>query len=205
MNGRKLTNESKPYLVRTHDMSGEPKTGDRLLELVKDDIKHMKDKFGVQTIAVCTDNGPDGMKMRRLLHEEWLWIIVLVCWAHQINLVVGDLLKLKLPFLTSVSKSLEIVKWFNNHNFALYVFQEEQKITYQGKTWSLILPAITRWTCHYLSSSRLIKVSSALRLVCIRHRPELLICAGKDQKSQDKAAEVLEIVGDAQFWQDLVK
>lgn len=100
-------------------MSGEPKTGERLLELVTDEMNYMKDKFGVRTIAICTDNGPDGMKMRRRAREIWAWLIVLVCWAHQMNLVVGDLLKLKLPFLDAIPLSLEVVKWFNNHSFAL--------------------------------------------------------------------------------------
>jgi hypothetical protein len=35
------------------------------------------------------------------------WIIVLVCWAHQINLIVGDFLWLKLPFLKSIPLALD--------------------------------------------------------------------------------------------------
>jgi len=47
-------------------------------------------------IAWCTDDGPNGKKMRQLLKLLFSWIIVIVCWAHQINLVVGDFLRLKL-------------------------------------------------------------------------------------------------------------
>ncbi|KAI0040417.1 hypothetical protein FA95DRAFT_1459517, partial [Auriscalpium vulgare] len=75
--------EHEAHLLRTHDMSGEPKTGDRLLELIRSDIDYTKEHFGVTTIAWCTDDGPDGKKARRLLSVVIPTIITLVCWAHQ--------------------------------------------------------------------------------------------------------------------------
>lgn len=66
----------QPYLVRTHNMSGEPKTGDQFLELMTDDMKYIQDNFGVCTIVICTDNGPDGIKMFQRAYEIWVWLIV---------------------------------------------------------------------------------------------------------------------------------
>jgi hypothetical protein len=63
--------------------------------------------------------------------------------VHQINLIVGDFLRLKLPFLESIPLALDIVKWFNNHGAALALLQSEQRFTYQGKVFVLILPVIT--------------------------------------------------------------
>ena len=88
----------KAYLVKTHDMSGRPKTGDKLLTIVEADIQLIFDKFGVIMIAWCTDDSPDGNKMCWLLSAKYQWIITLVCWAHQIDLVVGDFLTLKADF-----------------------------------------------------------------------------------------------------------
>ena len=67
------------YLVKTHNMSGLPKTGDQLLIIVESDIQYIKDKFGVVVITWCTDDGPDGKKMRRLLYVKYPWMIMLVC------------------------------------------------------------------------------------------------------------------------------
>lgn len=53
----------QPYLVRTHNASGQPKTSNKLLELVQGDIQHIKEKFDVDVIAWCTDDGLDGKKM----------------------------------------------------------------------------------------------------------------------------------------------
>ncbi|KAF8969026.1 hypothetical protein BDZ97DRAFT_1602531, partial [Flammula alnicola] len=81
-----MTVENEPYLIKMHDMTSEPKTGDHLLELVLEDIDFMKGQYGMELIAWCTDNGPDGKNMRRLLQKKFDWIFVLICWAHQINL-----------------------------------------------------------------------------------------------------------------------
>ena len=183
-------------------MSGRPKTGDELLMIVEGDIKLIFDKFGVIVIAWCTDDGPDGKKMRRLLGAKYHWLIMLVCWAHQMNLVVGDFLKLKADFRKVIILGLDVVKWFNNHSQALALFRSEQKLTYHGKFWALILPVITRWTAHYLSLTRLLKVEAALRTCATRHKPALLACAGaRDADAQAAAGAVLRTIGDDDFWE----
>ena len=125
-------------------MTGQPKTGQRLLELVLEDIEFIRVHFGVDIIAWCTDNGPDGKKMRRLLGVMFPRLFVIVCWAHQINLIVGDFLGLKEEYLKSVKDTLEVIKWFTAHSTALALVNDEQRFTYQGRWWALILPIITR-------------------------------------------------------------
>ncbi|KAF5387115.1 hypothetical protein D9615_001638 [Tricholomella constricta] len=195
----------QPYLIRTHDMTGEPKTGDRLLQLVLDDIEYMVEKFGVHVIAWCTDDGPDGKKMRRLLRRHFPWIMVLVCWAHQINLIVGDFLTLKYDLLIVIAQCLEVIKWFNNHGAALALLDQEMKITYEGKSWVLVLPVITRWTAHYLSTTRLLKVKNAVTSCVHRHEEKLIVAGERTQEVQDRAQEIIAIVRDVGFWRSLAK
>jgi hypothetical protein len=70
-------------------MLGELKMGNRLFELVLDEIQFIKDKFRIEVIRWCCDDGPDGKKMQRLLKMFLIWMIVVLCWAHQINLIVA--------------------------------------------------------------------------------------------------------------------
>ncbi len=70
------------------------------------------------------------------------WLVVLVCWAHQINLIVGDYLSLRIDFLTCLPKAFLVIKWMNNHSHALGIFRREQLQTY-NKILALILPVIT--------------------------------------------------------------
>jgi len=137
-----LSIRSQTYLVCTHDMTGQPKTGDKLYELTTSDITYMKDVFGVDVIAYCTDDGPDGKKMRRLLQLVFIWIIVLVCWAHQVNLIVGDYLTGNPALKTVINQGLEVIKWFNGHSTAHNWLREEQLID-RPHALILILPVIT--------------------------------------------------------------
>ena len=76
-------------------MAGKPKTGDTMFELMKADKEMIEKKYNTQVIAWCTDGGPDTKQGKQLLGEAFLWMIILVCRAHQINLIVGDLLRLR--------------------------------------------------------------------------------------------------------------
>src|ERR1700674_1115017 len=78
-----------------HDMTKELKTGDRMFELMKSDKKLMEEKYNITVGGWCADQGPDTKKGKRLMGETFLWMIILACWAHQMNLVVGDLLGVK--------------------------------------------------------------------------------------------------------------
>ena len=136
--------------MRTHDISAQPKTGEALLQLVIEDIKWSEETYGLTVIGVCSDDGGDAHKMRRLLLVSMPWLIIILWWAHQINLIVGDYLTLKLTFQDCVPKALRVIKWMNTHSPALGLFRQEQLCTYQ-KFFSLILPVLTRWTAHYPS------------------------------------------------------
>lgn len=188
--------------MRSHDMTGEAKTGNRMLKLVKDDITWMKEKYGFNLIAWCTDDAPDNKKMRRLLTSFIPWIVVIVCWAHQIDLVVGDLLSLRTEFTSVVRQALDIIIWFNNHGLPLDLLRHEQEQTY-GKSWALFLPADTRWLGHYLATARVLKIEQALRTCVIRHREELFRCAGPRLQQKRKAQATLEPISDPEFWSKL--
>jgi hypothetical protein len=171
-----------------------------LLKLVLEDIALMEKLYGVQVIAWCTDDGPDGKKMRRLLQAQFPWLIALLCWAHQINLVVGDVLGVRGSVTEDINHALEVIKWFNNHGAALELLRQEQILTFSGSFWALILPVITRWTAHYLSITRLLKLKQPLQLCWTRNEDRLIVCAGAKEDLKEKARQIQGIVGDQSFW-----
>ena len=190
--------------MRTHDVSAEQKTGEFLLGLVLDDIQFIETKYGITVIAYCADDGGDTRKMRCLLSIRMLWLIVLLCWAHQMNLVIGDYLKLRSDSLNCVKQAVDVVNWFNNHSRALGLLRVEQEITY-NKILALILPVITRWTAHYLSCHRLLDVELAIRACGVRHKETLISCAGDKADAKAKARSIVAITQDDMFWRQLAK
>jgi hypothetical protein len=190
--------------MRTHDVSADAKSGEALLTLVTKDIQWSQETFLLRIIACCSDNGGDARKMRRLLLQSMPWLIIIVCWAHQINLIVGDYLGLRSEFLTCVPKALLVVKWMNSHSRALGIFRREQLQTF-SKSLSLILPVITRWTAHYLSLTRLLEVEIALKACWMKYGPQMIESAGPRSDMQQKACEIQEIVEDPHFWLQVKK
>ena len=185
--------------MQTHDVSTQPKTGEALLDLVIEDIKWSELTYGLTVIAACSDDGGDARKMRRLLLALMPWLIVTLCWAHQINLIVGDYLALRLPFQDCVPNALNVIKWMNSHSRALGLFRQEQSFTYQ-KNLALILPVITRWTAHYLSLHRLLSVEKALKAAWIKHGDTMIASAGSKSDDNAKARAVQKVVEDPEFW-----
>ncbi len=188
----------------THDVSADAKSGEALLKLVTEDLQWIENTYEVTIIGVCTDNGGDARKMRRLLLNLMPWLIVLVCWAHQINLIVGDYLSLRIDFLTCLPKAFSVIKWMNNHSRALGIFRREQLQTF-SKILALILPVITRWTAHYLSLRRLLDIELPMRTCWMKFSGVMIECAGPKADVQQKARDIQDIVGDPQFWAQVKK
>ncbi|KAF8960686.1 ribonuclease H-like domain-containing protein, partial [Flammula alnicola] len=192
-----------PYLLRTHDMTGRPKTGDELFELIKDDIIHTKNTYGVDIICVTTDDGPDGKKARRLIKEDLsLAIAAFECWAHQSSLMSGNYLGIKAPFMEAASKALEIIKWFNNHQKALDLLRAEE-LAHLKNILALILPVITRWTAFYCALSCLLTLQACIIGCVAHHRDALLVAAGTKDDAPEKAVRIIDMCEDKQFWKDL--
>ena len=95
--------------LQTHDISAHAKTGEALLALVLEDIKWSEEMYGLIVIAACSDDGGNACRMRLLL-LLMPWLIIILCWVHQINLIVSDYLFLKLPFQDCVLKALKVIK-----------------------------------------------------------------------------------------------
>lgn len=187
-------------LIRTYDVSALAKTGELLVKLVTEDIDYAEQKFGLTVIGWCSDDGGDARKMRRLLSAQRPWLIVILCWAHQVNLVVGDLFTLKLPMFRCIPDTIEIIKWFNNRSRAHGILGVEQRSINNGKQLTLVLPVITRWTAHFCSLKRLMEVEVAIRACRIKYGAMLELCAGEKAEAKAKAATILNIVGNDQFW-----
>ncbi|KAF7371828.1 hypothetical protein MVEN_00039600 [Mycena venus] len=197
-----LSVEGEPYLLRTHDMTGRPKTGDELFEIMKSDFEYAWNTYQVEIIAVCTDDGPDGKKARRLVHEWKPSIAVFCCWAHQSSLMTGNYLAIKAVWMADAKEALEVVKWFNNHGKALDLLTTQQTLVF-SKVLRLILPVVTRWTIHYCCLRRIKKLERAIRTCVITHEKTLERCAGNKPEQIAAAQVIIETCKRDSFWKNI--
>ncbi|KAJ2984582.1 hypothetical protein NUW54_g10457 [Trametes sanguinea] len=200
--------EGQAYLVRTHDMSGRPKTGQEHAEVIKADMKHMQDVYDVQPIAWVTDDGPDGKGARSLLRALLPSLMTFVCWGHQSQLLAGDYLTFP-EYSDAMSAALDIVRWFNNHSGALELLHQAQIFTADSDErrkapLALILPAQTRWTTHFQCVARLLVLRPALQACILKNKARLMEIAARSQTTNaaTTARNVIDTIEDRSesFW-----
>lgn len=123
--------------------------------------------------------------------------------SPQVNLVVGDIFKVKGIFTQIIDEALEVVKWFNNHSRALGILRDSQH-QLGIVPLALILPVLTRWTSHYLCVRRLLQLELAFkRMLAGTSDSELISCAGQKAEPKQKAREILDILKQYDFWYKL--
>ncbi|KAJ7809917.1 ribonuclease H-like domain-containing protein [Mycena leptocephala] len=197
-----LNVEGRPYLLRTHDMTRRPKTGDELFEIMKSSFEYAWNIYKVEIIAVCTDDGPDGKKARHLIFEWKPSIAVFECWAHQSSLMTGNYLVIKAPWMTDAKESLEVVKWFNGHGKALNLLRAQQTLVFLSIL-RLILPVVTCWTIHYCCLRRIKKVERAIRACVVTHGETLRLCAGNKPEQIAAAEHIIDTCNRNSFWKNI--
>lgn len=72
------------HLTHVYDTTEERKTGNNLLELMKEEVKHVN-SMGFKVIGIAGDAGGDERKARRCLKELFKYLLIADCWGHQVS------------------------------------------------------------------------------------------------------------------------
>ena len=85
------------------------------------------------------------------------------CFAHQTNLVVGEIFKESPNLIDASEKAIRIISYLNRSVYFMARLHDEQKIKY-NKYFSLLLPCATRWNSHYHCYFSLLRTKAALKV-----------------------------------------
>ncbi|EUC55524.1 hAT family dimerization protein [Rhizoctonia solani AG-3 Rhs1AP] len=187
------------YTVGVEDISALPKTAENHLKIVKQAIKRCEDELGMKIVGWVSDAGGDSRGMRIRLGKERPELLLFDCWAHQIELVVGDVLKLKNDLVAAGDDAQEIAKWFMSHSQALGLLQGEQ-MKANGRSRMYATPSLTRWTSHYLTAQGLLDDRGPLRATVALHRDRLKQIGSRDPERTER---ILDAVEQPKFWESL--
>src|SRR6185369_3167995 len=94
-------------------------------------------------------------------------IIFLPCFAHQLNLCVGEIFKESTEFKTTIDKGIRLATYFRNSNNKFFIanLKEIQYETYE-KFIAPIVPGETRWNSIYMMCTSLLNTQKALQVSC---------------------------------------
>ncbi|KDN33141.1 hypothetical protein RSAG8_13769, partial [Rhizoctonia solani AG-8 WAC10335] len=185
------------YTVGIEDISALPKTVENHLKVVKEAIRRCEDELGMKIIGWVSDTGGDSRGMRIRLGKEHPELLLFNCWAHQIELDIGDILKLKNDLVAAGDDAQEIAKWFMSHSQALGLLHGEQ-VKANRRPRMYATPSLTRWTSHYLTAQGLLDDRGPLQATVALHRDRLKQIGSRDP---ERTEYVLGAVEQPKFWE----
>lgn len=101
-------------------MTTKKKDGTAAYDMLVEQIGVVEAKYGVEVGEVCTDSGGDCVSARRKFLASHPHLLIMPCYAHLINLVVGDMFKTGDKPVSRMSlivdEVLQLVNWFRNHS-----------------------------------------------------------------------------------------
>jgi hypothetical protein len=97
------------------------------------------------------------------MRNENLDKVFLPCFAHQMNLCIGDIFKESERYKTVSIQAVAIVSFFNSSTYFLGKLKQEQ-IELNGHLYALQRPCETRWNSHYFCIASILKTETALKV-----------------------------------------
>ena len=203
-----MTVNREVHTVKVFDASTERKTAENLFKHMQNVLNIMQDEWKVKVVAFTTDASGESRKARQLLRSKFPHLVTPDCYAHQINLIVGDYFKCKSSTFIKISENAtELITWLRSKTFVLASLRELQLEANQPAL-TVIRAVLTRWTAHYLAYSRLLALEPHLKalvskdLIKGEQNSQLII---GDARSKAKAREAISIIIDHgnTFWNGL--
>lgn len=103
----------------------------------------------IRLAFVVTDAAGQYLRARRILSLRWTCLVFLNCFAHQVNLIVGDLMRT--DFKDLIKDASRLVQFFNKSVQKWLLRLSKMQIKMYGYTLAILNIALTRWN-RYLHS-----------------------------------------------------
>lgn len=159
-------------------------------------------------VAVVTDASGECRKARRVLALKYPDMMFLDCYAHQVNLVVGDYFKSQASVLEFADSATELISWLRSKTQILALLREIQARYGENAVKAVIRAVLTRWTAHYQAYARLLDLHVLLVMLVDMdsRRPEKEQCViAVDAKSKKKAKDMVTLIKNNTFWTSLLR
>ncbi|CAJ0885954.1 12925_t:CDS:2 [Entrophospora sp. SA101] len=106
--------------------------------------------MGANLISIVSDSAPSYADARRQLQVKHVQITFLPCYAHQMNLFVGEIFKESVEFKATSTDAIKVALYFKSslNKYFIGKLHSIQKDTY-GKYIQIAIGNDTHWNSHY--------------------------------------------------------
>ncbi|XP_055352212.1 uncharacterized protein LOC129598367 [Paramacrobiotus metropolitanus] len=182
------------HFLSTEIISSQSSRAEDVMEKIEGSFTMLEQKFKACARTVTCDSDAAHVKARRLMKEKYPSKIFLPCSAHQINLIVKDVLTSVPKFSAICKKAVDIVSLLATRTKALAVLREEQ-MKYNGSTTAISKLCDTRWYSY----------NNMFRAIAKSQLPlQGMVARLADERSKTEGLAKLKVtIEDAAFWSGL--
>ncbi|KAJ6601671.1 hypothetical protein B0H10DRAFT_2230378 [Mycena sp. CBHHK59/15] len=205
----------KTYLLELIDVTELKKDGPSQCKQFTGMIDRVEEKHGCIVIYFTTDADGGSKKGHVLLCKERPWLILLSCWAHQFQLILGDYFKVNDAAALIAEDATALIGWLNNHGRVQKICDESQCIISKDRNNGIIIvlaylvAKLTRWTTHFIAFVCLFILHKALRLAVLQNRTAIIAdevgaaTSKEGERLKEDAERMCTLIEDASFWNGL--
>ncbi|CAB4386898.1 unnamed protein product [Rhizophagus irregularis] len=199
------SSDGQPYIWKACDISSERVTNIEVRSKVEEMISEL-DKLKIPLLAIVTDSAPAYSAARKRLQTQYRNIVFLPCYAHQINLCVGEIFKVSSEFKTTSQQALKLAVYFKNANNKYFIgkLQDIQMEIY-GKCIQPVVPGDTRWNSYFNCCKSLNTTKNALRSLATKFEPPASTTRRQPTDPLTIPHEIYNIIMNGGFWESLAK
>ncbi|CAH1769632.1 9119_t:CDS:2, partial [Entrophospora sp. SA101] len=196
-----ITNEGETLVWNAYDISGERSRTQEVLQHITLIFEDLQSK-NIMINAVVTDSAAEYAAARRQLHVQHTDKVFIPCFAHQVNLCIGEIFKESYRMKLVAKDAVAIASYFNNVNHAYWIkrLRDEQMDLYRN-TYGLVSPNDTRWNSNYDCYVSLLRSKGALKTLVTKYQATRNLRT--NERSFVLSDDLCQIISNEEWWEDV--
>ncbi|CAJ0641499.1 5901_t:CDS:2 [Entrophospora sp. SA101] len=141
-------------------------------------------------------------EVKRQLHVQHTDKVFIPCFAHQVNLCIGEIFKESYRMKLVAKDAVAIASYFNNVNHAYWIkrLRDEQMDLYRN-TYGLVSPNDTRWNSNYDCYVSLLRSKGALKTLVTKYQATRNLRT--NERSFVLSDDLCQIISNEEWWEDV--
>ncbi|GBB84564.1 hypothetical protein RclHR1_11130001 [Rhizophagus clarus] len=191
-----ITSTGEMIIWKAINCGGNRGTANEIIRITQQLFAELNQE-NIKVNGLVTDSASENASARKQLQLLYRDKLFLPCFAHQINLCVGNIFKESNSLTKVGEQAVEIASFFNRAKVWIGKLREEQAAIYKNKYYTLMVPNDNRWNSQYYCFASLLRSKSALKNLATKIEEQ------ESDDLYDFPEEYLNCISDNNWWKKL--